>query len=221
NTGTPVIGAVIVAVHQPSGTVSGAVSNEEGYYRIQNLRVGGPYRLTSSYTGYGEIEMDGIMVRLGETRSYDFTMEEAITELTTIEVVATAQSTGQSSGASTQISTEAIDRMPTLNRDIDDYLRLTPQAAGYGDGTTFAGVNNRYNAIYSDGAVNNDVFGLSASVTNGGQTGISPLSIDIIDQFQVALSPYDVTLGGFAGAAVNAVTKSGTNTIQGTAYYFM
>ena len=82
-------------------------------------------------------------------------------------------------------------------------------------------MNNRYNAIYIDGAVNNDVFGISSSGTNGGQTGISPFSIDIIDQFQVALSPYDVALGGFAGAAVNAVTKSGTNKFAGTAYYFM
>ncbi len=114
-----------------------------------------------------------------------------------------------------------IDKMPTLNRDIDDYLRVTPQASGYSGGTTFAGVNNRYNAIYIDGAVNNDVFGLASSGTNGGQTGISPFSIDIIDQFQVALSPYDVSLGGFAGAAVNAVTKSGTNNVEGTAYYFL
>ncbi|MBK8825749.1 MAG: hypothetical protein IPO26_03350 [Saprospiraceae bacterium] len=86
---------------------------------------------------------------------------------------------------------------------------------------SFAGTNNRYNAVFIDGAVNNDVFGLSDTGTNGGQTGISPVSIDIIDQFQVVLSPYDVSLGGFAGGGVNAVTKSGTNNFDGTAYYFI
>lgn len=81
-------------------------------------------------------------------------------------------------------------------------------------------MNNRYNAIYIDGAVNNDVYGISSSGTNGGSTGISPFSIDIIDQLQVVLSPYDVSYGGFAGGGINAVTKSGTNEFHGTAYYF-
>ena len=214
-------GATVTATHVPSGTVVGTTANDEGYYRLENLRIGGPYTLKASYTGYGETAVEGIEIRVGETQKYDFKLLDQATELTTVEVVASASNTGKSAGASTQISTEAIDRLPTLNRDIDDYLRLTPQSSGYSEGTTFGGINNRYNAIYIDGAVNNDVFGLASSGTNGGQTGISPFSIDIIDQFQVALSPYDVSLGGFAGAAINAVTKSGTNQLQGTAYYFI
>ncbi len=220
-TGSTLIGVTVVAVHTPSGTVFGGVTNDDGYYRLDHLRVGGPYTITASYTGFGEVTLSGIDLRLGETKKFDFTMEEAITELTTIEVIAQAGNTGETAGASTQISNEAIQNAPSLNRDIDDYLRMTPQAAGYSDGTSFAGVNNRYNAIYIDGAVNNDVYGISSSGTNGGQTGIAPFSIDIIDQFQVALSPYDVSLGGFAGAAINAVTKSGTNNMEGTAYYFL
>lgn len=219
--GEKLIGATVVALHVPSGTSYGAVTNTNGTYRISNMRVGGPYQIKVSYTGYGEVVLEGVTLRLGESGRFDFNMEESATELKTIEVTALGGTAGETAGASTQISTEAIEKMPTLNRDIDDYLRLTPQASGYGGGTTFAGTNNRYNAIYIDGAVNNDVFGLSSSGTNGGQTGISPFSIDIIDQFQVALSPYDVSLGGFAGAAVNAVTKSGTNNLEGTAYYFL
>jgi len=136
------------------------------------------------------------------------------------EVVVTAQkgSLGENSGTSTQIGTEAIEKMPTLNRNISDYTKLTPQASNLGSGTSFGGVNNRYNAIYVDGAVNNDVFGLASSGTNGGQTGVAPFSIDIIDQLQVVLSPYDVTYGGFAGGGINAVTKSGTNTMAKTLF---
>lgn len=219
--GEPLIGANILAVHQPSGTSYGDATDVQGNYRIPNMRVGGPYKITVSYTGYSSTETDNIYLRLGEALRQNFTLQETALELEAVVVSASSRIAGQAAGASTQITSEEIDVMPTLNRNINDYLRLTPQSGAYGDGSTFAGVNNRYNAIYIDGAVNNDVFGLSSSGTNGGQTGIAPFSIDIIDQLQVVISPYDVTLGGFAGAGINAVTKSGTNKFAGTAYYFM
>ena len=218
--GETLIGANVLAVHQPSGTVYGTATDIEGNYRIPGMRVGGPYKITVTYTGYSEKVFEGIFLRLGETQRLDIALDESAIELETIQITASAGLTGSNSGASTQITTADIDLMPTLNRDVNDYLRLTPQASRFGDGISFAGINNRYNAIYIDGAVNNDVFGLAGSGTNGGQTGISPFSIDIIDQLQVVLSPYDVTLGGFAGGGVNAVTKSGTNRFAGTAYYF-
>ncbi|MEI2707438.1 MAG: hypothetical protein V9E96_00275 [Chitinophagaceae bacterium] len=79
--------------------------------------------------------------------------------------------------------------------------------------------NNRFNAFYVDGAVNNDVFGLSASGTNGGRAGLPPISIDAIDQMQVVISPYDASLGNFTGGGINAITKQGTNKIKGSLYY--
>lgn len=218
--GVSLPGATVVAVHTASGTTTGTVTSVDGYYRLENLRVGN-YNLRASFVGYGDVVLQGVDVRLGETRRLDFNLEEAVLELTTIEVIAQAGNTGESAGVSTQISSQLIENMPTINRDLSDYLKLTPQSQGYSGGTTFGGINNRYNAIYIDGAVNNDVFGLASSGTNGGQTGISPFSMDIIDQFQVALSPYDVSMGGFAGAAINAVTKSGTNNLEGSAYYYM
>lgn len=219
--GLPLIGANVVAVHEPSGTVFGTITNLDGQYQIPGMRIGGPYKVTVSYTGYTESTLENVMLRLGETFRRDFTLNEANIELNMVTVVAAAGVTGQTAGTSTQITAEQMSTVPSLDRDLDDFLRLTPQANGFSDGISFAGVNNRYNAIYIDGAVNNDVYGISSSGTNGGQTGISPFSMDIIDQFQVVLSPYDVSLGGFAGGGINAVTKSGTNTLSGTAYYFM
>ncbi|MCB0566978.1 MAG: carboxypeptidase regulatory-like domain-containing protein, partial [Phaeodactylibacter sp.] len=180
--GETLIGANILAVHQPSGTTYGTATDVEGNYRIPNMRVGGPYKIAVTYTGFTEKVFEGIFLRLGETQRLDITLEESAVELETIQVTASSGLTGSNSGASTQITSADIDVMPTLNRDVNDYLRLTPQATRFGDGISFAGVNNRYNAIYIDGAVNNDVFGLAGSGTNGGQTGISPFSIDIIDQ---------------------------------------
>lgn len=219
--GESLIAVNVTAVHTPSGTMYGTITDEDGYYRIDNMRIGGPYTLTVSYVGFEDVVLSGINLRLGESFRRSITMGESTELLDEVTIVAKAGSVGSNSGSSTQISTEDIEQMPTLNRDLDDYIRMTPQASGFGGGTSFAGVNNRYNAIYVDGAVNNDVFGLADSGTNGGQTGIAPFSIDIIDQLQVVLSPYDVTLGGFAGGGVNAVTKSGTNNFSGSAYYFL
>lgn len=219
--GEALIAVNVSAVHTPSGTFYGTITDEAGYYRFSNMRVGGPYTITISYVGFEDVVIEGVNLRLGEVFRKNVTMGESSELLDEVTIVARAGSVGTNSGNSTQISTESIESMPTLNRDLDDYLRLTPQSAGAGGGTSFAGVNNRYNAIYIDGAVNNDVFGLASSGTNGGQTGIAPFSIDIIDQMQVVLSPYDVTLGGFAGGGVNAVTKSGTNEFSGSAYYFL
>jgi len=215
-------GANVVAVHQPSGTVYGASTDVNGTYRIPNMRVGGPYRVTVSFTGFGSAELDNLMLRLGETERLSFQLSEVIMEMGEVLVSATVGSAGLSSGTSTQISNENIANLPSIDRSINDFLRLTPQSSGFGgNGITFAGMNNRFNAIYIDGAVNNDVFGLASSGTNGGQTGISPFSLDIIDQLQVVVSPYDVTLGGFAGGGINAVTRSGTNTFTGSVYRYI
>jgi len=220
--GVPLVGVNVSAKHEPTGSFYGASTDLDGNYRMDNMRVGGPYTMTVSYVGYGEVTASNVNLRLGEPYIFDVTMGSESLTLDEIVVSAKAGSTGKNSGSSTQISTEAIEAMPTLNRNLNDYLRLTPQANSTGGGgISFAGTNNRFNAIYVDGAVNNDVFGLAQGGTNGGQTGIAPFSIDIIDQLQVVLSPYDVTLGGFTGGGVNAVTKSGTNDIYGSAYYFL
>lgn len=211
------IGATITALHTPTGTLYGTITDENGRYRLDNLKVGGPYKVTISYVGQEDKVYDQVYLRLGEPLRLNATLGESAVALNEIVVTAQQGSVGRNSGTSTQIGTEAIENLPTLNRDLADFTRLTPQASG----NSFGGINNRYNAIYVDGAVNNDVFGLADSGTNGGQTGISPFSIDIIDQIQVVLSPYDVTYGGFAGAGINAVTKSGDNNLQGTAYYFL
>lgn len=211
------IGATVMAVHTPTGTMYGTTTDENGYYRLDNMKVGGPYKITTSYVGQEDVVYDQVYLRLGEPLRLNVALGESSIALEEIVVTAQQGSVGKNSGTSTQIGAEAIENLPTLNRDLGDFTRLTPQASG----NSFGGVNNRYNAIYVDGAVNNDVFGLAGSGTNGGQTGISPFSIDIIDQIQVVLSPYDVTYGGFAGAGINAVTKSGTNNLSGTAYYFL
>lgn len=218
--GNSLPGANVVAIHKPSGTFYGTVTAADGRFTIPGMRVGGPYEVTVSYIGFGRWQQDNMIINLGAATTIEVTLAEEGVALQEVTVVARAGSVGETTGTSTRISSEDIATMPSINRSLFDFLRLAPQSGQYGGGISFAGTNNRYNAIYIDGAVNNDVFGLASSGTNGGQTGITPFSNEIIDQFQVALSPYDVTMGGFAGGGINAVTKSGTNRLQGTAYTF-
>ncbi|MBT28130.1 MAG: hypothetical protein CMO01_00610 [Thalassobius sp.] len=224
----PLPGATVLATHTPTGSRFGTVTNSEGIFTINNMSVGGPYTVQINFVGYQEIKKEGIYLTLGQTYQLSVELSESAQQLDEIEVLAAPGDVfdGNKTGAETFVSKKTISEIPTVERGLNDYTRLTPQAnvsssAATNEGAiSFAGVNNRFNAIFIDGAVNNDVFGLANSGTNGGQAGISPISPDAIEQIQVVLAPYDVTLGGFAGGGINAVTRSGTNEFEGSVYYY-
>lgn len=205
-------GATVQAIHNPSGTSYGAVTNVSGRFRMPNVRVGGPYTLTVTFVGYQEYVIENINLSLGQTLNLNITLDE---ESTILQEVVVRSSKGQAidgdrTGASTNLSNERIASMPTINRSINDFTRLNPQS----NGTSFGGADNRYNNYTIDGNLYNNNFGLGSSQFAGG----NPISIDAIEEVQVNIAPYDVTQSGFTGASVNAVTKSGTNSIQATAY---
>lgn len=118
-------------------------------------------------------------------------------------------------GAETSLGSKELTTLPTISRSASDFYRLDPSASG----GSFGGRNDQFNNFTLDGSVFNNPFGLDAA-TPGGQTDAQPISLDAIEQIQVSTAPYDVSLSGFTGAAVNAVTKSGTNEFHGTAYGF-
>ena len=226
-TGDPLIGATIQAVHTPSGTTYGNVTDVDGFFRLPNVRVGGPYTLTATYVGYEPVIEEGVQLQLGQTYTFSPELGTSAVELVGVEVISSRSDlfNGEKTGQETTVTEEAISALPTLTRSIGDFTRLTPQSTTRegNDGLelSFGGINNRYNAIYIDGAVNNDVFGLAASGTNGGQTGVSPISVDAIESFQINLAPFDVRQGGFGGASINAITRSGSNNTEASVYgYF-
>ncbi len=222
--GEPLPGANVVAIHTPSGTTYGAASDFDGFFRMSNMRTGGPYKVTISYVGYTEFIDENVYLQLGDAKKISVSLREDADVLN--EVVITAQRDGifdsGKTGADTRVSQRQVNTLPTISRNIADFARLTPQAKITGDDViSIAGQNNRYNAIYIDGAVNNDVFGLAGNGTNGGQTGVSPISLDAIESFQINVAPFDVRQSGFAGGSINAITKSGTNKLEGSAYAFL
>ena len=222
-TDEPLIGATIQATHTPSGTTYGNVTDIDGFYRIPGMRVGGPYAITVTYVGYDPIIEDNITLQLGQALSFSPKMGTSAVELTGVEVVANRSTVinGKRTGQETTISEEQIGALPTLDRSISDFVRLNPLSKVDPDegSISIAGQNNRFNSIYIDGAVNNDAFGLSDRGTNGGQTGVSAISVDAIEQLVVSTAPFDIRQSGFAGGAISAVTRSGTNNLEGSAYY--
>jgi hypothetical protein len=217
--GEPLVGASITLTHLPTGTVFKTQTKTGGRYDINNANPGGPYRIVVSYVNFKNETRDEIYLSLGETTRQDFELTVSSVELTTVVVSGTRSA--QKAGVETNISREKLATLPTVGRNISDLLRTVPQArlTTTEGAISIAGQNNRYNAFYIDGALNNDVFGLAASGTNGGQANIPPISLDAIDQIQVSISPYDASLSGFTGGGINAITRSGTNNLTGSLYY--
>ena len=213
--GAVVPGATVIAVHQPSGTSYEGITQADGRFVIQGMRVGGPYKVTAALTGFTDAVLDNITLQLGVSSDLEFQLKLAnLAE--TVEVVAQADPVFSSShtGAATAITREDLAQLPTVSGRIDDIARLSPQ---YGGGGTFAGQDNRANNITVDGSYFNSSFGVSAGQP-GDRTGVAPISLEAIEQIQVNVAPYDVRQGNFVGAGVNTVTRSGTNQFVGSGY---
>ncbi|QNE38396.1 TonB-dependent receptor [Hymenobacter sp. NBH84] len=215
-TGAGLPGATIIAVHTPTNTQYVAPTNSDGRFNIQNMRVGGPYTVRVTFVGYQDFLREGVYLTLGQNLRLDVNLSEATQQLG--EVVVSGRQdpviNSNRTGAATTVQREQIERLPTLNRSLNDFTRLTPQA----NGQSFGGRNSGFNNITIDGAVFNNAFGLNSTV--GGQASAQPISLDAIDQIQVAIAPYDVRQGSFTGAGINVVTRSGTNKFTGSVYGF-
>ncbi len=211
-------GASITALHIPTGTVYTAIARAGGRFDVNNMNPGGPYRITISFSGFDSDVKEDIFLTLGETQRIDVDLKSKTTDLNTV-VVASKRAPSTKNGTETSIGRAKLDILPTIGRNLGDYLRFTPQAKVNGASISIGGQNNRYNGFLIDGAVNNDVFGLSASGTNGGQAGTPPISIDAVEQLVVQVAPFDAAVGNFTGGAINAITKAGTNLFHGSAYY--
>lgn len=213
--GEPLVGAVVIAVHTPSGTQYTAVVNEEGRYSINGMRSGGPYEVEFACLGYQTVTYTDVTLQLAEPYSLNVSMSEDSELLSESVVVASGVSefAGEKTGAVTNISSQQIESLPTVSRSITDLTRLSPYG---GNGMSFAGGDGRSSNFTVDGANFNNNFGLNDGLPGGG----NPISLDAIDEVQVVISPYDVRQTNFIGGGLNAVTKSGTNTFKGSAYVY-
>ena len=219
NNGKPIAGAAVVATHTPTETVYGAVTDVNGAYRLQGLRVGAPYTIEFSFVGYNTKLYDNIALSLGENQQINTSLNDTLN--IDAVVVNGGNFADRRTGSGEVFHRDLIERTPTVSRSIDDITRLAPQAMISKDGgISIAGTNSRYNSFQIDGTASNDMYGLTSTGTNGGLAGANPIPLDAISDIQVVTAPFDVRQGGFSGGGINAITKSGTNTFTGTAYAY-
>ena len=220
-------GATVVATHTDTGTNYETVTGTDGRYSILNVRVGA-YTITANMSGFKDQKQDKVQVQLGAEQTADFKLQLASVSETVDVVASTPLIDLARAGTADNISNEVKENLPTISRSLNDIIRISPmfnaQGGAGGDGATVvsvAGNSPRYNGLQIDGAANNDLFGLASSAgAPGGTAETNPISLDAIQEIQLVVSPYDVRQGGFTGGGINAVTKSGTNSIHGTGFFF-
>jgi hypothetical protein len=211
NSGEGIPGAAVILTHIPTGTEYTMMSSEDGYYVFPNVKVGGPYKLEVKYIGYSDVSQEDIYLSLNQTLKLPITMYLETENIEEVEIVyerGDDMNSGKT-GSVTFVDNKQIEIMPTITGSQADLTRLTPES----NGNSFGGRNNLYNNFSLDGSIFNNSFGLDYA-TPGGQADAQPVSIEAIDQMQISLAPFNVTEGGFTGAGVNAVTKSGTNELK-------
>ena len=214
----PVSNATVVATHIPTGTKYSTTSRKDGRYNLPNLRIGGPYTITTTFVGFKPVVQENITLLLGQEFKADFALVQSSTNLTEVVVASRRQDktfNNNRTGGQEIINRTQIERLPTINRSLTDFTKLEPTA----NGLNIGGRSSQYNNLTVDGANFNNSFGLAGTL--GGQTGSEPISLEAIEQIQVNIAPYDVTQGGFSGAGINSVTKSGTNQFKGSVYTYV
>lgn len=217
--GTPIAGVTVIATHAPSGSQYYSVSDNNGSYRIFNMRAGGPYNVVFDLLGYQKIEVKDVNLPLADNFVLNATLVEEAFGLDAVIISAESSTSNMRSdraGAMTSIDNRSINSLPTINRSVSDLVKLTPQAYNSGSGPQIGGGSYRQNFFTVDGSAFNNAFGIGQSMPASG----SPISLDALEQVSISVTPFDIRQSGFIGGSFNAVTKSGSNEFSGSVYTY-
>ena len=218
--GAPIESAQIQVRNNRTGVTTGTLTRATGQYNIQGLEPDDDYSITVRRIGFQPVTRNNLRVALGQTDREDFQLVPQTNLLSAVKVTGEADAVINPTkiGTGTQFSDSALHRLPSLNRNFADFVSLVPQVSTTTGSLSGGGVNIRQNAIQIDGAAAGDLFGLGTTGQPGAQSSGKSIPLDAVKEYQVLLSPFDVRQGNFGGLLINAVTKSGTNELHGSAY---
>jgi outer membrane receptor for ferrienterochelin and colicin len=220
--GRGVPGATVTVVHEPSSTRGGTTSRANGQYNISGLRTGGPYTVTVSAPALQTETRSDVFLDLGDAAVLNVALKPDVVVMAQFTVTGDRDLTFGAGriGPSTLLTEQEIAQVPTVRRDVQDIASLDSRLflgqLEVGGQLSAQGQNFRFNSFLIDGVQSQDTFGLQS---NGFPSLKGPIPLEAIESLSVELAPYDVRRGGFTGALLNAVTKSGTNRYRGSVYY--
>ena len=228
--GAPLANAQVTVTDTRTGNTQEFTTNAQGLFSAQNLTTGGPYTITATASGYQGQTVEQIFTSLQGATQLTFNLTAAATEAESEAIVVTAarvRATQLEVGPGTAFNTEVMANAPSFNRDVRDVIRIDPRvsldredAATGGSGQdriSCLGGNDRANTFTVDGLAQSDLYGLND--TGFSSRSSTPIPYDAVRETQVQFAPFDTEYGNFSGCAINVVTKSGTNTFHGSAFY--
>src|SRR3954453_20562610 len=216
----PLPGVTVEAKNKETGLAIVSVTDENGFYRVLNLPTG-TYPVSATLDGFVTATADNVRLLLGSAPSVNFTLQsdkisETITVTSEAPLVEVANTT-----VGTTIQNEQIKNIPSAGRDFRQLVLLTPESRLESERNTLSlsgerGINTSVNVDGVD--YNNAFFG----GTVGAAEGRAPLSIsqESIKEFSVVTNGASVEFGRSGGGFVNIITKSGTNNLHGSLFYY-
>jgi hypothetical protein len=223
---SPVRGASVWVINTSNGRRWEVTTPSSGRYALEDVAIGGPYRIEVRALGFAAEVRGEIVLALGQRVIADFALRPNAIRLSLVTVTADAVLDPGRTGPAETISAARISALPNLGRDYVTLMLLSPQAAispstrfAQTEGITLAGQSRLLNGFQIDGGVNHDLY--TGRMQPGLQTWPRPISLEAVEEIQVLVAPLDVRYGGFAGGLVNSVTKSGTNEIHGSVFGFL
>jgi hypothetical protein len=216
-TGGALPGVTVTATNTETGLNRTEVTDGKGEFRF-NLLPPGRYRVDAELSGMGKASASGVTVLLGNDTRTDLKIAPQVAESITVTGAAPIIDTNRTAVAAS-VTNKQIENLPLLGRDFRSLASLTPgiSTASFDGSITADGARSLSTDFNIDGASSdNDFFGQQT----GGTRAPFTFSQAAIKEFQVIRSQYDAEYGRGVGAVVNAITKSGTNTMDGEVFYF-
>ena len=211
--GSPIEAASIQVSNNDNGTNYGAVTNRFGIFSLSGLRPGN-YSVSISFIGFIGQKFEDVVLSIGEDYNINVVLKEDTQNIPEVTISGGSIYFNETrTGQTYNVNSQSMSMLPSVKRSLLDYTRLSPYN---GIDNTMAGRDGRGTALTIDGAVMNNSFGLSSDLPGAG----TPISIDAVDEMQVAIAPFDVRQSNFTGGGINVITKSGTNTLKATAYTY-